>query len=873
MNRAPSIAAIALLTLRWIFAFPLFAADGGTAKAVAPTDGKREMRIGADAPLAPSCELALADFERALKRHRIATFRSDATLTRNPPSVIVGIAGASAFVDSLLREKQIDLPPGAESLCIRRVADNRCVVIAGRDARGLAYALMEAARAAELAPEGGNPLDAIVEGAESPFLRTRSLTMHLFNHDLESRWYGDPEFWDAYLAMLARCRFNNFTLTFADQTNYLNPPYAHLVAVPGYPDVRVEGLDDAQRKRNLEMLRDISARARARGLSFTLGIWTHLPVAKFVGGSRVHGLPEGVAAARYCAAGLREVLEACPGIDGLQFRMNAEAGVAEDQQREFYRPLFAAIRECGRPVRVDLRYKGLRPETTRDAVALGLDVTVSTKFWTEHFGLPYHPTVVDSHYRDGRYSFGSMLGKPRDYRVVYQLWSVGSQRLLLWGDPAYAAQFARNCKLGDGEGFEVFAPLSDKGFGNAKGDWRILADPSREHYRWEFERYWLFYNLFGRLGYNPSANAEIWRREFRHRFGPSAVAFEAAFKSASEILPLITAVRMPSASEWSWWPEMDTGDRVAEYMRTPAGDPAQFYAIRSWQRTPLWRCEEWDATPGYVEDAVAGRLRGKWTPIQVAARLRELARQTIAHLETAHATTAEARMTEVDLRVLAALAEYHAAKTMAATELAFFESTHESARAARALPHMKAALAAWEHIVKLTDGVYSSNLVFGYAPEHGRRQGHHHSGSWKDRLPEVREDVAYLETLLAQQGDRTTPHRTFPGEKASPALPEIRHTPIASAKAGEVLRISARIASSQPVRSVVLHFRALNQTLDWHELPMIAKDEDGFEATIPATEIPANWDLQYYFEVLTENGGCIRPSWQEGPPYVVVKVR
>jgi hypothetical protein len=836
-------------------------------------DGKRVV-IVVDGALPPPSALALGDLDRAMKQHMIAPQRASSIPDGVVATLIVGVAGLSAGVDRILREERIVLPPEPESLCIRRIGGGQRVLIAGRDARGLSYALREAAHAIELAPAGSDALASVTDAIESPFLRTRSMTMHLFNRDLEAAWYGDPEFWESYLAMLAGCRFNSFTLTFTDQTNYLNPPYAHLAAVPDFPQVRVEGLDDAGRRKNLEMLRRIAEQTRARGLSFTLGIWTHLPVAKYIGGTPVHGLADGTAAADYCAAGLREILISCPAIDGIQFRMNAEAGVAEDRQTEFYRPLFKAIRDCVRPVRVDLRYKGLRPETTREAVALGLDVTVSTKFWTEHLGLPHHPTAVDSHYRADRYSFGSMLEKPRAYRVTYQLWSVGSQRLLLWGDPAYAAQFARNCRLGEGEGFEVFAPLSDKGFGNAPGNWRIFADRSLEHYRWEFERYWLFYLVFGRLGYNPDASAVAWQREMQHRFGDAARDVEAAFRSAGQVLPLITAARLPSASEWFWWPEMDTGDRLAEYMRTPASDPRQFYAIRSWQRTPRWRCEVWDEDiSGYVEDAIAGRLRGKWTPIQVAQRLRDLAGQTLASVGRFHAATPELRATELDLRVLAALAQYHAAKTMAATDLAFFEKTGESGRLPRALAQMKDAAASWKHIVSLTDGIYHSNLVFGYAPQHGRKGGHHHSGHWKDRLAEVREDVAHLEALVKQHSGDANPPRTFPGELPPADLPDIQHTPIATAKAGADLPVATRIVGIRPPREVLLHFRPLNQTRDWREVPMRATEDGEFEATIPGTEISAQWDLQYYIEVLTDTGGRLWPSWENGTPYVVVSVR
>jgi hypothetical protein len=502
---------------------------------------------------------------------------------------VIGVAGKSRLVDRLLDEHRIALPQAADSLCIQslQAGDHPILLLAGRDARGLSYAVLEAARAIQLATVD-NPLTGVSPAIESPFLRTRSITIHPCNEDVEKSWYFDDRFWRDYFARLARYRYNNFTLTFSDQTNYLNPVYAYLLPVPEFPAVHVEGLSEEKRSRNLAMLKRIGELARERGLDFTLGIWMQAPVSDYSADVRVRNLPTGLDAASYCAHGLKRVLASCPAINGVQFRMNAEAGVPEDQQTRFYEPLFAAIRDCGHPVRLDLRYKGLLPETIVSARESGLDVTVSTKFWAEHMGLPYHPTTVDRLYGESRYSFGSMLAQPRDYRVTYRLWTVGSQRLLLWGDPEYARRFAQSCRLGGGEGFEVFAPLTNKGHGNDPGDWRIFAHKQDEYFTWEHERYWYFDLLFGRLGYNPDASPEVWRRELRHRFGEAAGEIESAYRDASQILALITATRLPSASEWRWWPEMDTGGRLAEYMHIQPADTAQFYAIRAWKRTPNW---------------------------------------------------------------------------------------------------------------------------------------------------------------------------------------------------------------------------------------------------------------------------------------------
>src|SRR5262249_57639484 len=101
--------------------------------------------------------------------------------------------------------------------------------------------------------------------AEKPANPIRSIA-RLFASDVEDQpWFNDKTFWRRYLTELAGHRFNRFALTLGlgyDFTTdikdaYLHFSYPFLLAVPGY-DVRAVGLPDAERDRNLEMLRFIS---------------------------------------------------------------------------------------------------------------------------------------------------------------------------------------------------------------------------------------------------------------------------------------------------------------------------------------------------------------------------------------------------------------------------------------------------------------------------------------------------------------------------------------------------------------------------------------------------------------------------------------
>lgn len=55
-----------------------------------------------------------------------------------------------------------------------------------------------------------------------------------------------------------------------------------------------------------------------------------------------------------------------------------------------------------------------------------------------------------------------------------------------------------------------------------------LLTPDYRYYDYEFERYWHFFQVFGRVAYNPNTPSEVWEREFERRFGKEAAPHIAA---------------------------------------------------------------------------------------------------------------------------------------------------------------------------------------------------------------------------------------------------------------------------------------------------------------------------------------------------------
>ena len=151
--------------------------------------------------------------------------------------------------------------------------------------------------------------------------------------------------------------------------------------------------------------------------------------------------------------------------------------------------------------------------------------------------------------------------------------------------PDYVRRFVASTHLYDGEGFEVTEPLATKMASRPHNEkpFDLLA-PSYQYYDHEFERYWHFFQLFGRLGYNPDASAEIWEREFEQRFGPKAAPIvQQALHRASQILPRIIASSLPPDKfpTTRGWPEKQRWGDIWQYAKANPVIPSSFSASGS----------------------------------------------------------------------------------------------------------------------------------------------------------------------------------------------------------------------------------------------------------------------------------------------------
>ncbi len=756
------------------------------------------------------------------------------------------------------------IPSGAESLAL--VAAPGTIYAAGFDPRGLTYALTELADRVHLAADPLADLQKPQRLHEQPANSVRSV-MRLFASDVEdTAWFHDRDFWSRYLDLLAVSRFNRFNLALGlgyDNNHGLKDTYfffayPYLVSPQGY-DVRATGVSDDEREKNLASLRFISDQTARRGLHFQLGIWTHAytAIASPNPNHTITGLTDQTHPP-YCRDALHLLLERCPSISGVTFRVHGESGIPEGSY-DLWKTVFDGLLKHGdRRIRLDMHAKGMDQPMIDTALSTKLPVTLSPKFWAEHLGLPYHQAAIrEQEMPKGgrsatgqfalsngsrsflRYGYGDLLKKDRPYKITHRIWP-GSNRFLLTADPLFAAAYGKCLSFAGTDGFEIFDPLSFKGRqGSGKpGHRTAYTDDSHLEPTYDHEKFLLTYRTWGRLGYNPDSPADVCERGYRAEFGASNHPAAKALASASRILPLTVTAHLPSAANLSYWPEIYTNMSLVDpshpgsYTDTPA--PRTFLHV-----SPL-DPQLFSSISEHIDALLAGKPLAKISPAEVADQLESWANDTQAALAKTTATTAAAKRAMIDAGILALTGQFFAHKLRAALLLAYFAKAADEQAHARALDEYKHARDAWAAIIPLAGNTYVPDISFGPTP--------HLRGHWSDRLPAIDADIAAVQKFTSPTVEQTVspPPLDFvltPRGPLASSAPLLAHTPPQNFTPGQDLPLA--ITPAGPLATLTLFYRHGNQAERWQSLELAPEAP---AATIPAAYTQSPYPLQYYFQ-------------------------
>jgi hypothetical protein len=661
--------------------------------------------------------------------------------------IVPGLPAGSSPVADRLKAVGVAVPSAAESLVVHWAGwkGKPLLLLSGSDARGLMYSLLEVADRVGWSNNAAKPLSEVHDMVESPSVADRGVTIFTMQQaQFESRLH-DENYWAKYLDTLARDRFNRFQVLFAyEMDGYMCPAYPYFVDTPDFPGIKVEGLSKEQQQRNTADLHRLIRMAHDRGIQVTLGFWCHYyqfstsfrtanqgqpEMGKVVGLNLSNLVP-------YTRAALATFLRSFPEVDTVQFLMNPESGLRTQDAKGFWTSVYEGMKEAAPHLQYEVRAKGVSDDLIEQGQNMGLNIRMNTKYWAEQVGLPYHPThIQELNQFERRHSYADMLKYPRRYQLHWTLWTSGTTRVLLWGDPEYVKRFAGTTHLGDGEGFDVMEPLATKMAGHPQQlkPFELLA-PQYRYYNYEFERYWYFFKLFGRLSYNPNTSPEEWEHEFDRRVGKDAAPYiERGMQQASQILPHIVAYCLPPNHfpTTRGWPERQRQEDLPAYAKVEPSDIEQFESLS-------------DA----AKDIVEGRESARISPLKTSQWFSQTSHDVLALVKEAeqHAgpnPSKEFVSTTVDLKILANLASYHAKRIPAGVSLALYNQTHDLFALDDAIAGEKEAIEAWQGIVDAAGDVYNPDLMMGL-PEFDL------SGSWKDELVKFKHGLAALELERSQ---------------------------------------------------------------------------------------------------------------------------
>lgn len=786
--------------------------------------------------------------------------------------VLTGLSKGEGAAAGMLKTGRHIVPDSAEALTIWKTAmGNKAVwVISGSDDRGLMYGLLEVASHVGLSTGNAAVFSRVKEITEKADVKERAVVIYTMNRAYwESRFY-DEMYWARYLDMMAGNRLNMLEVGFGfENGGFLAPAYPYFFNVESYPDVHMGDITPEQQKINLDAFNRLIQMCHDRGIGFRVGFWDHI----YRGGYQSNkDMPEqansqvqGVTADNmiaYTQVALAKFIDQVPHLDGILFRAHDESGLKKGEQLNFWKGIFDMLKEKAPGIRIDLHAKEVSDTIVHEAQNRGLTVRMSTKYWMEQMGLPFHPThtnrITDNSYR--RHGYGDMLNYEEKYNVFYRIWG-GTTRVLLWGDPDYVKRFAASTHIHHGAGFGINEPLTTKMHAQPHDAKPFeLLHPKYRYYDYEFERYWHFYEVFGRIGYNPTITSEVWTEKFTQHFGnKTGPLMEKALHTASRVLPRIVASCFPLAGFpiASGWAEKQHFGDLPYYAKTTPSDVQQFASFDEEAKLLIENGESAKMLPSG---------NSAWFK-QISDQVNQLINQ--AEKEAGKNPDKEFLSTITDLKILSNLALYHSRRIPAAVSYCLFENTKDVSALNEAISYEKNAIEAWKQIVAAAGDVYADTLMMG--PRQRTLTGH-----WKEELTDLEAGFAKLEKMrdLFQRPDssKTAPHYKTASDYTR--LFEITHQPVATAQPGQPVTIQIKVTAAAGLKWVRLLYRDVNQYKEFKTLDMQATGKkDVFRAVIPGEDITSKWDLMYLVEIMDrKKNGIIYPNLDTQTPYVVVKV-
>ncbi len=538
----------------------------------------------------------------------------------------------------------------------------------------------------------------------------------------------DFEFWRAYLDQLARDRYNFVSL-------WNLHPFPSMVKVPEYPDIALNDvwrtkaeLAEDYTTRTVDLLspemlankevvkkitidekiafwRKVMQYAHDRNIQFHVVTWNIFTYG--VGGK--YGITDALDDPKtvdYFRASVREMFRTYPLLAGIGLTAGENMGEVKmysggvdsfDAKENWLLATYgqgvldAARREPDRRIRLIHRQHESRAQDIAATFAPvisqpNVDFVFSFKYAQAH--------ALSSTRQTFHEGYVESLGK------LKTLWTIRNDDALMfrWAAPDFVREFVRNIPHEVSQGYYVGSDMWVWGR-------EFLDRKARQPRQLETDKHWLHFLLWGRLGYDPTLDNERIAALVAQRFpGTDGAALLAAWQDASMIYPLVTGFHWADF-DFQWYIE---GSRSRP---GPAKTASGFHSVETFIGQKVHPGTDNIPIPKYVEAVTEGNDLAGTTPPAVADRIDARADAALAALKTLDGNAAVRRNAELeatlaDIRAMALLGKYYAAKIRGATELALYRATKRAPHRQAAIDHLTAASGYWHDYTARTAARY-----------------------------------------------------------------------------------------------------------------------------------------------------------------------
>ena len=605
---------------------------------------------------------------------------------------------------------QINPSLKTQSYSIRFPA-SEAILVEGGDETGLMYGGL---RLAELIRLNGS-LQFDEEKAE-PYLLRRGLKMDL---TLDARSLGyddtgdagqenirvmwDPEFWEAFLDRMALHRYNALTL-------WHPHPFPLMLELEKYPGVAMEDVykstypwehkehpryapDDAEE--HMELIRRMSPgekiahwqqvmdHARDRGIEIYFITWNiHLDGARGKHGITAEQDNElTIEYLRYC---VKEFLDTYPNLTGLGLTAGEMMKERHDQyskEKWLWRTYGLGISDALEKD-PDRRFRfihrvwesGMEPIMEDFGSRFPGDFEVSFKYARGRMYAHPNPPFANG-----------LLEELRPYEVK-SWWNIRNDDLysFRWGDPEFARSFIRNIPREQTAGIHMGSD------GYLWGRNFFTRDPEMNG-QLEIDKHWYNFMMWGRLAYDPGTDRSFFEARLADRYPgvPAALLYD-TWAAVSRIPNLVNQFH------WRDWDFQWNYEICSEIYH--------FHSVEDFISSAPVEGSGMISIEDYILANGDNQVPGVITPPEVVRQIRILVSQARAGLEAMgdyKGGSKERKHLEEDIRAMASLGDYYAAKISGAIHLAAYRASGDRAEQQKAVSELEGALKAWKSYARI----------------------------------------------------------------------------------------------------------------------------------------------------------------------------